>query len=161
MTSPAPFRTIEQSRLRPLIGLPVCILFGVVGVMMVQDPDGTSRYSPVFVTVMGFGAIGMAGWMAFRLIKLLLKPMRLVLNREGFRVENGDGRGLIGWSDVTPFKLVRLRGVRLVGYQIVADGPVTPLLSDRYLPGNLDIPAPDLFEVMENSRQIHAKAGHH
>ena len=156
----APFRIIEQSRLRPLIALPISILFGVVGVFMVQDPEGSGRYSAGYVTLMGLAAIGMAGWMALRIIKLLSNPMRLVLNREGFKVENGDGRGLIRWSDVTPFELVRLRGIRLVRYQIVADGPVMPVLSDRYLPGNLDLSAPDLFDVMENSRQIHGRVRH-
>lgn len=161
MTPSPPFRIIEQSRLRPLVGLPICVLFAVVGVMMIQDPDGTSRHSALYVTVMGLAATGMAGSMAFRLVTLLLNPMRLVLTREGFRVENGDGRGLIGWSDVTPFRLVRLRGVRLVWYRITSDSTVTPVLSDRYLPGNLDISAPDLLEVMETSRQIHSRARRH
>lgn len=153
-----PFRIIEQSRLKPILGLPIAAVFAALGVWMVQHPDGSTRYSPAFVTIMGIVTIAMAAWLGFRTVTVLLKPMRLVLRREGFEVQNGDGRGLIGWSEVTPFELVRMRGVRLVRYQIRSERSVIAELSDRYLPGNLDMSAPDLQEIMESNRRIHGHA---
>ncbi len=150
-----PFRIIEQSRIKPIFALPIAAVFAAIGVWMIQDPDGSSRYPPAFILLMGFVTVAMSAWLVFRAISVILKPMRLVLRREGFQVENGDRRGLIGWSEVTPFELVRMRGVRLVRYQIRSERSVIAELSDRYLPGNLDIPATDLHEIMESSRRIH------
>jgi hypothetical protein len=153
-----PFRIIEQSRIKPIFALPIASVFAALGVWMIRDPDGSSRYSPAFITIMGVATVAMSAWLVFRGLSILLKPMRLVLRREGFQVENGDGRGLIGWHEITPFELVRVRGVRLVRYQILSERSLIAELSDRFLPGNLAISAADLFEIMESNRRIHGRA---
>ena len=147
-------RTIVESRLKTLLGLAFfAALTGAWAYAMAQPPSSQPASVPPWLGVIGGLGAGAFGW-------LLVRPMKLRLDEEGFELSGGFYLRpvRIAWRDVDRFTAVRVRyGFMLqYSYQLghARPGRVARLLGLDQAPGSLPsgwpMSAPALAQLLND-----------
>ena len=118
---------LRQSRWKAAGSLALTCILAVVGVAMISGvmPE-SSRYSPEFIRLVGLATILLCVWLGFLGLYGLIKPGRLILTLEGFRVTGLRARGLVPWASVDRFFITEIRNASLVSYDLKFEAK-TPL----------------------------------
>jgi hypothetical protein len=81
------------------------VVFVAAGFWMINDPDGSRRYSPEFIHVMGFICVAFFGLCAVAGLGMTFKRSKLIIEPEGLTYEWLRGRNTWAWRDVGAFEI--------------------------------------------------------
>ena len=105
---------LRQDRSKIAWTIVISLGFVGIGVWMFLEPEGSARYPPELVKVLGplMGAFFL--WNGLLGVRALLDPAELVLTPQGFEVKGWRPKSLVPWSDVEKFSVTSFGLSKLV-----------------------------------------------
>ena len=118
-------REICASRGKMLIYLVIALLFVGIGIWMIRDSTDSRS--------LGWITLGIFGLCAVVFLFQIVRPYRLLLDRDGFTLSGGVARSprSVAWRDVDKFFVYRLpRGGKMIGYDLVPEAQKHNFMGD-------------------------------
>lgn len=157
---------LKRARWKSLLALAGSLAFVAGGFWMLAHPGGSSRYSPEYVTLVGWACALFFSLSGLSAAHSLFQPVELVLSPQGFEVRGLWGRPLVKWRAVEGFFVTSVRSTKFVSYTLKPDaegrgagGALGQITRKKTLPAYLEERPDAVRDVMETWRLRYGSEG--